>query len=43
MRKYLEAEKFEIWDKELSCQFVPDSEELKRAIQFGKDFARRVF
>lgn len=43
MRKYLEAEKFEIWDKELSYQFVPDSEELKKAIQFGKDFARKVF
>jgi anaerobic nitric oxide reductase flavorubredoxin len=43
MRKYLEAEKFEIWDKELSYQFVPDSEELKKAIQFGRDFARKVF
>ena len=43
MRKYLEAEKFEIWEKELSVQFLPDSEELKKAIQFGREFARKVF
>ena len=42
MRKHLEQEKFEIWEKELPVQFVPDPEELKSAIQFGKDFARHV-
>jgi len=42
MRKNLEQEKFEIWEKELPVQFVPDPEELKSAIQFGKDFARHV-
>ena len=42
MRKVLEQEKFEIWEMELPVQFVPDSEELNRAIQFGRDFARRV-
>ena len=42
MRKVLEEEKFEIWEMELPVQFVPDSEELNRAIQFGRDFARRV-
>ena len=42
MRKALDQEKFEIWEKELSVQFVPDPEELKNAIQFGKEFARKV-
>jgi flavorubredoxin len=42
MRKALEPEKFEIWEKELPVQFVPDPEELKNAIQFGKEFARKV-
>jgi flavorubredoxin len=42
MRKVLEQEKFEIWEKELPVQFVPDPEELKNAIQFGKEFARRI-
>jgi flavorubredoxin len=42
MRKVLEQEKFEIWEKELPIQFVPDPEELKSAIQFGRDFARKV-
>ena len=42
MRKFLEQEKFEIWEKELPVQFVPDPEELKSAIQFGRDFAHKV-
>jgi len=42
MRKALEPEKFEIWEKELPVQFVPDPEELKNAIQFGKEFARKI-
>jgi flavorubredoxin len=42
MRKVLEQEKFEIWEKELPIQFVPDPEELKNAIQFGKEFARKI-
>jgi flavorubredoxin len=42
MRKALEQEKFEIWEKELSVQFIPDPEELKSAIQFGKEFAKRI-
>ncbi len=43
MRKFLEAEKFDIWDNELSIQFIPDPGELKKAIQFGKEFAKKVF
>ena len=42
MRKALDHEKFEIWEKELSVQFVPDPEECKTAIQFGREFARKV-
>jgi flavorubredoxin len=42
MRRHLETEKFEIWEKELSVQFVPNSEELSRAIQFGSEFAKKV-
>jgi flavorubredoxin len=42
MRKILEQEKFEIWEKELPVQFVPDPEELKNAIQFGRDFAYKA-
>lgn len=42
MRKNLEQEKFEIWEKELGIQYLPDSEELEKAIQFGKEFARKV-
>jgi len=42
MRRALEQEKFEIWEKELPVQFVPDPEELKSAIQFGKEFALKV-
>ena len=43
MKKYLETEKFDIWDKELGLQFIPDSGELEKAIQFGKEFAKKVF
>jgi len=42
MRRNLEQEKFEIWEKELPVQFIPDPEELKSAIQFGKEFAIKV-
>ncbi len=42
MRKNLEQEKFEIWEKELSVQFIPDPEEIKNAIEFGKEFAKKV-
>ncbi len=42
MRKALEQEKFEIWEKEFPVQFVPDPEELKSAIQFGKEFAKKL-
>jgi len=42
MRKNLEEEKFDVWEKELSIQYIPDSEELKKAIQFGKEFAKKV-
>ena len=42
MRKVLEQEKFEIWEKELSVQFVPDPEEIKEAIQYGKEFAQKL-
>jgi flavorubredoxin len=42
MRRHLEAEKFEIWEKELPVQFVPNSEEVSRAIQFGREFAKQV-
>jgi flavorubredoxin len=42
MRRNLEQEKFEIWEKELPIQFIPDPEELKSAIQFGKEFAIKV-
>ena len=42
MRRHLEMEKFEIWEKELSVQFIPNSEELGSAIQFGREFAKKV-
>jgi len=42
IRKFLESEGFEIWEKELSVQFIPDSEEIKRATEFAKEFARRI-
>jgi flavorubredoxin len=42
MKKHLEEGKFELWEKELRVQFQPDAEERKRAIQFGRDFARKI-
>ena len=42
MRKSLEESKFEIWEKELGIQYLPDAEELKSAVQFGKEFAKKV-
>ncbi len=42
MRGLLEAERFEIWEKELSIQYVPDREEINKAIEFGKEFAKRI-
>jgi flavorubredoxin len=42
MRRHLEIEKFEIWEKELPVQFIPNSEELSSAIQFGREFAKKV-
>jgi len=42
MREHLKAGTFEVWEKELSVQFLPDSEELGRAHQFGKVFAQKI-
>ena len=42
MRRNLVEEKFEVWEKELPIQYIPDSEELKKAVQFGKEFAKKV-
>jgi hypothetical protein len=42
MRKVLEQEKFEIWERELPVQFIPDPEELKSATQFGREFVKKV-
>jgi len=42
MRRVLEEEKFEIWEKELAVQFRPDSEELGRAVEFGREFAEKI-
>ncbi len=42
MRKVLDQEKFEIWEKELPIQYIPDPEELKSAIQFGREFAQKA-
>jgi hypothetical protein len=42
MRKILGEEKFEVWERELPFQFLPDSEELKKAVEFGREFAKRV-
>ncbi len=42
MRKNLVEEKFEVWEKELPIQYIPDSEELRSAIQFGREFAKKV-
>jgi flavorubredoxin len=42
MKKNLEEGKFEVWEKEFGIQYLPDSEELKNAIQFGREFAKKV-
>ena len=42
MRRHLETEKFEVWEKELAVQYIPNSEELMSAIQFGKEFANKI-
>ncbi|MCX8118613.1 MAG: FprA family A-type flavoprotein [Desulfobacterota bacterium] len=42
MRKSLEEERFEVWEKELAAQYIPDPDEIKRAIEFGKEFAKRL-
>lgn len=42
MRKVLEQEKFEVWEKEFSVQYIPDSEEILKAIEFGREFAQRM-
>jgi flavorubredoxin len=42
MRRHLDIEKFEIWENELPVQFVPSPEEIDRAIQFGKEFAKKI-
>ena len=42
MRKILDQGKFEIWEKELQVQFVPDPEEIKEAIKYGKEFAQKL-
>jgi flavorubredoxin len=42
MRRHLETEKFEIWEKELPVQFIPNADELEGAFQFGKEFARKI-
>jgi hypothetical protein len=31
-----------VWDRELRSQFLPDAEELKSAVQYGRDFAKKV-
>jgi flavorubredoxin len=42
MKRVLDEEKFETWEKELPVQFVPGAEEVKSAIQFGREFARKI-
>jgi len=42
MRKSLEEDKFEVWEKDLQIQYLPTPEELKKTVQFGKEFARKV-
>jgi flavorubredoxin len=43
MRKNLGEEKFEVWERELGIQYIPDPEEIKSAIPFGREFARKAF
>ncbi len=42
MRKCLAEEKFEVWEKELIVQYIPDSAELEGATQFGKEFVKKA-
>jgi flavorubredoxin len=42
MRKVLEQEKFDVWEKELTAQYIPDPEEIRKAIEFGKEFAKKI-
>jgi len=42
IKRYLEQEKLEIWEKELTVQYVPGPEEIQRAIEFGKEFAKKA-
>lgn len=42
MRRFLEKENFEIWEKELSIQYIPDKEEIDKAIEFGREFAKKI-
>jgi flavorubredoxin len=42
MRRALEEEKFEIWDKEFAIQFSPDPGELAGAIAFGEEFGKKI-
>ena len=41
MRMNLEQEKFEVWEKELTAKYIPDPEEIKKAIEFGRSEERR--
>lgn len=42
MRRHLEDGRFDIWEKELSIQYIPGEEEIGKAIEFGREFARRI-
>lgn len=43
MRRALGEEKFEVWEKELAVQFLPDRKELEAAEAFGREFATKLF
>jgi len=42
MRRSLEQGKFDIWEKELSVQYIPDTGEIKKAIEFGREFVKKI-
>lgn len=42
MREILERGKFEVWEKELSIQYIPDKEEIEKAFHFGKEFGQKL-
>jgi len=42
MRENLEKAKLEVWEKELEIQYAPDQTELKKATEFGREFAKKV-